>query len=235
MKDATGIAEMGLGSLTDDALRGIKRPVATGEFKVAKVTLSRNEAKSRYRVRAFVEETSVVPAPGKPPVSLAEYEKANGRQQLNYMFFIFQNTKIKDPNSGEFIYLLLDPAKRQGEELAPIGVVMSTKYGSPDGKAHDAVCYVRPSTDFGARSMPWEVVRDPDSGEPIPMFPLEDGTLTPKMGDPKLNSMLPKVAAFGNRDRDYIELYEKPGFNRNYEVVVTTSGVPSEKPAEKKK
>jgi len=227
-REAIAITETGLESLTDERIGPIPEPPLLGSFQVGSARLSRTESSSRDRVRAIAEDVTVVPAPGQAAVPLAQWEERNGRQALNYAFFIFQNTGITDRTTGDSIYLLLDPAQRQDRELHPIGMVMRNVL-FPDGHRRDAVVRVRPSTSIGSRDMPWEVVREPRTNEPIPMFPLQSGTLTPVMGDPMLNSMLSSVSAFGNRDRNYIELYDNPGYRRDYNIVVTVSGTPSER------
>jgi hypothetical protein len=216
-REAIAILENGIESLSHCS--EIPRPPPIlGQFS-AQARLSRADASSRDRVRAIADQVHVIPAPGQAPVPLADWERQNGRQSVNYMFFIYWNTGVTFPGTTTPIYLLLDPAHLLDGELRPVGMV----YG-------DAVVRVRASTGIGARDMPWEIVRHESTQLPVVMFPLQSGSLTPVMGNADLNSMLPQVSAFANQDRNYVEMYNRDLVDTRgrYEVIVVPSGTPTQ-------
>jgi hypothetical protein len=195
-REAIGIAEMGIMSLTDPEVRDIERPLSvqiTAEALL--ITRDRGSRVSDMGVReettTFTATQIMITPQGGERVSLERYERENGEANLNYLWFLYQNVQ-----PGFTDLLLLNPANPRGEDPDTRYAGMIVRGATTtDGHSGDFVVRVR-RVNAPSRDLEWEAVAE-DDGRINPeniLYELRTGTLDPVRGDARLEANIEQVA-----------------------------------------
>lgn len=193
-REAIAIAEMGIASLTDDVLRPIPRPPQP-QFTAAVPTdaISRdrstrvNDRNDRETIIRFTASRTMITPAGGREVSLADYERQNGAQNLTYYWFMFQDIQ---PSTG---LLLLNPRYRDSTQLRYTGMLMRGATLT-DGTTGDFVVRVR-RVNAPSRDLEWAAVAEAD-GRIRPenvVFQMGSGTMEP-VRDARLERTIDQAA-----------------------------------------
>jgi hypothetical protein len=193
-REAIGIAEMGIASLTDSEVRVIERPITpriTAMVPTDAITQDRstrvNDRNDRETIVTFTATRTMITPQGGSPVTLEEYERTNGRQNLTYYWFMFQDIQ---PSTG---MLLLNPQYRDTTQPRYVGMVQRGAT-TTDGRTGDFVVRVR-RVDAPSRDLEWAVVAEAD-GRIRPeniLFEMRSGTMDP-VRDTRLEANIQSVA-----------------------------------------
>ncbi|MFH0884467.1 MAG: hypothetical protein V1861_02045 [Candidatus Micrarchaeota archaeon] len=183
-REAIAISEMGIASLTDEILRPIPRPPQpTFAATVPSDAISRdrssrvNEQRDRETILTFTASRTMITPAGGREVSLTDYERQNGAQNLTYYWFMFQDIQ---PSTG---LLLLNPRYRDTQTQPPplryTGMLMRG-VTLTDGTTGDFVVRVR-RVDAPSRDLEWAAVTEAN-GRIRPenvVFQMRSGTMDP--------------------------------------------------------
>ncbi|MCI0504399.1 hypothetical protein L0Y65_06885 [Candidatus Micrarchaeota archaeon] len=197
-REAIGIAEMGISSLTDTEITPIPRPVApqfTAVVPSDAITRDRNsrvnDRSDRETIITFTATRTMITPQGGREVALADYERANGRQNLTYYWFMFQDIQ---PATG---MLLLNPQYRDPAQPRYSGMIMRG-VTTTEGRTGDFVVRVR-RVDAPSRDLEWAPVAEAD-GRVRPeniLFEMNPGTMNP-VRDARLDASI-RSAAFARQ------------------------------------
>jgi hypothetical protein len=175
-------AENALASLREENIAVIpvppvQQPTFTAYVASSDINVERLEGNPR-RVRFTANKVTVRQTSGAE-TTLAAYERANGRQNLTYYWFMYQDLGRTD-SSGEPIMYLLNPDYRESGQPRYLGQIMRNVRLS-DGTRGDFLVRVR-STGLAPSTGPeWAPVQERDGTVRVEnaLYQVRSGTLEP--------------------------------------------------------
>jgi hypothetical protein len=160
-REAIAIAEMGIASLTDENIGPIPpppQPTFTAVVPTDAISRDRstrvNESNDRETIIRFTASRTMIKPTGSGEVTLTDYERQNGAQNLTFYWFMFQDIQ---PSSG---LLLLNPRYRDSTQPRYSGMLIRGATLT-DGTTGDFVVRVR-RMDAPSRDLEWAAVTETD-------------------------------------------------------------------------